>query len=94
MFHVGKDYKKKGERYYKIAPITSHIIVIATENSTAPINSNTSLVLSDIVNGFKLMNNKRNKLLVPVTAKRLRSFNYIACLAVYTTECFTVDSHP
>ena len=49
MFHVGKDYKKKGDRYYKTAPITSHIIVMATENSTAPINSNTSLVLSDIV---------------------------------------------
>ena len=55
MFHVGKDYKKKGERYYKIAPITIHIIVIATENSTAPINSSTSLVLSDIVNRFKLL---------------------------------------
>ena len=49
MFHVGKNYKKKGERYYKTAPITSHIIVMDTATRTPPMNSSMSLVFSDIV---------------------------------------------
>lgn len=48
MFHVGKNYKKKGERYYKIAPITSHIIVTDTATSIPAINNRMSLVFSDI----------------------------------------------
>jgi hypothetical protein len=35
--------------------MTSHIIVMDTDTNTAPMNISKSLVLSDIVNRFKLM---------------------------------------